>query len=637
MNLAEFMRRHGAELLAQAHGSFPPLVRSGEVRTYGRRPMGAQALLVAGAVRALREGEKGVFLVGEMGTGKTFMGILTALNLHPEGRFLVLCPPHLVAKWAREVAMEGAKAVVLERAKDVAALLGEKGPLFAVVSRERAKLGPGWEPALLSRRSKGGLLLPACPSCFRPLSEQDAEKAARVRLKCPACGSPLWREAPPRRESVYHALKRLLPKGFFRLVILDEVHEYKGSGTAQALVAAGLLDWVGQGLLLTGTLFGGYASGLYHLLKRSVPEIRERYPRESDFVAAYGLLERVYVEREEVYGRYTRRKEGRSSTRERPGLSPLLLAHLLPRAGFVRLGEVAEGLPPYGEEVVLLDMDPEHGERYEAFAREVRDLAAQALARGSKRLLGALVQAGIQVPDSPWREEVLVAEEGTARFHPLPGAYRHAKERKLLELVREERARGRRVLVYVQATGERDQVDRLVDLLREGGLRAKGLRADTVAPERREAWIAEAVREGLDALVVHPRLVQTGLDLVDFPTVVFYQPEYSVYTLRQAARRSWRIGQKRPVRVVFLAYRGTLQEAALALIAKKARASLALEGELVEGGLVSAAEEDPTLALAKALAGAQDLTWREEGVALEGGAIPKREVGRWRPRAPVPS
>ena len=33
--------------------------------------------------------------------------------------------------------------------------------------------------------------------------------------------------------------------------------------------------------------------------------------------------------------------------------------------------------------------------------------------------------------------------------------------------------------------------------------------------------------------------------------------DYSVYTMRQASRRSWRIGQTEPVQVVFMADRGT--------------------------------------------------------------------------------
>ena len=53
-------------------------------------------------------------------------------------------------------------------------------------------------------------------------------------------------------------------------------------------------------------------------------------------------------------------------------------------------------------------------------------------------------------------------------------------------------------------------------------------------------------------MICHPRLVQTGLDLIDFPTLIWYETDYSVYVMRQASRRSWRIGQTRPVKVVFM-------------------------------------------------------------------------------------
>ena len=69
----------------------------------------------------------------------------------------------------------------------------------------------------------------------------------------------------------------------------------------------------------------------------------------------------------------------------------------------------------------------------------------------------------------------------------------------------------------------------------------------------------------MDALVCHPRLVQTGLDPVDFPAIVWAETDYSVYTMRQASRRSWRVGQTEPVQVVFMAYRNTLQADALNL------------------------------------------------------------------------
>ena len=101
-------------------------------------------------------------------------------------------------------------------------------------------------------------------------------------------------------------------------------------------------------------------------------------------------------------------------------------------------------------------------------------------------------------------------------------------------------------------------------------------------------------------VVCHPRLVQTGLDLIDFPTLVWFETDYSVYTMRQASRRSWRIGQTRPVRVVFMAYRGTLQSDALKLVAKKLQSSLAVEGELPEDGLAAYGDDGDDLMLALA-------------------------------------
>ena len=57
--------------------------------------------------------------------------------------------------------------------------------------------------------------------------------------------------------------------------------------------------------------------------------------------------------------------------------------------------------------------------------------------------------------------------------------------------------------------------------------------------------------------------------------------------MRQASRRSWRIGQTEPVQVVFMAYRNTLQADALKLLAQKLQSSLAVEGELPEDGLAA--------------------------------------------------
>src|SRR5262249_42871067 len=96
------------------------------------------------------------------------------------------------------------------------------------------------------------------------------------------------------------------------------------------------------------------------------------------------------------------------------------------------------------------------------------------------------------------------------------------------------------------------------------------------------------------------------LDLFDkggrhnFPTLCFYETGYNLFTLRQASRRSWRIGQKLPCRVVYLYYEGTIQDRALALMGRKLAAAQALEGTFSSEGLVALAGEDANVEIALA-------------------------------------
>ena len=98
----------------------------------------------------------------------------------------------------------------------------------------------------------------------------------------------------------------------------------------------------------------------------------------------------------------------------------------------------------------------------------------------------------------------------------------------LVDLVAAERMEGRRVLVYATHTGTRDITERMDDMLTRHGFRVAVMKADAVAPERREAWVADRVKQGIDVMICHPRLVQMGLDLIDFPTIVWDETDYPV-------------------------------------------------------------------------------------------------------------
>ena len=67
-------------------------------------------------------------------------------------------------------------------------------------------------------------------------------------------------------------------------------------------------------------------------------------------------------------------------------------------------------------------------------------------------------------------------------------------------------------------------------------------------------------------------------------------------------RRSWRIGQRRPVEVKFFAYKGTIEEVCLRLMGKNLLVALAIEGKFASEGLqVIDGDDDMLTAMAREL------------------------------------
>jgi SNF2 family DNA or RNA helicase len=420
----------------------------------------------------------------------------------------------------------------------------------------------------------------------------------------------LWRYEP----ALY--IKRHL-RHFFRYLILDEVHEEKGADTAQGHAAAALASCCEKVLALTGTLIGGYAEHLRPLLYRLAPRslIREGldWNQATAFNERYGRIETRITERSGSPGEDNKMSRGSKSTTKsvRPGVVPALFGrHLIDKTVFLSLNEVSANLPALEEECVSVEMD---GELAQAYRKDVEEPLTEAIKvmiqRRDRRLLGALLQTLLAYPDHPYGwGPVGYRDDGafiTVAIPPhLSEATIRPKEQALLDLVGAEKARGRKVWVYVQYTDKHDVQARLETLLAQAGIRV-GVLHSSVPLARREEWIARQAPK-LDVVVSHPRLVETGLDLFDkngrhnFPTLCFYETGYNLFTLRQASRRSWRIGQKEACRVVYLSYDGTMQERALALMGKKLAAAQALEGVFSSEGLAALAGEDASVEMALA-------------------------------------
>lgn len=420
--------------------------------------------------------------------------------------------------------------------------------------------------------------------------------------------SALWQadEKKTRRFAPVDFIGRYMPD-FFDYAIADEVHELKGD-TAQGNALGTLAACAQNTAVLTGTLLGGYADEVFNILYRVEPSkmVKEGFEYGEagvrTFTETYGLLEKITViepsDNACSEARITKR------VRRRPGASPLLFGHFLMSLGaFISLEDISEALPPYREEVVSVEMDPQLKAAYKELEEAVKTALKEH--RGNQSVMSVALNALLLYPDRPFRlgnlygwefdpetqrrEKFLIAET-----QDLDERLVYAKERRLVQEVKEELARGRRCQIYAVYTQKRDVTRRLERILSNEGIRVAVLTTDT-PPESREGWYERQLRGGVQAVICHPRLVQTGLDLIGFPTILFYETGYSIYVLRQASRRSWRIGQRLPVKVKFLHYAETMQENCLRLIGKKLLVSLAMEGKFSSEGLQAINEEDDIL------------------------------------------
>jgi hypothetical protein len=504
------------------------------------------------------------------------------------------------------------------------------GPALFVVGRDKGKLSHFWRHAYEVARSGrylGSVVNPdtgirvelgerwLIASDFRKarLSEAiggagEKEDGANLKPRRPIY-SPLWQADGKRirRVAPLDFIGRFMPH-WFDYAICDEAHQL-ANDTAQGNGLGTLAACADRTVILTGTLLGGYASDVYNLLFRleAGKMVAHGYewgePGLRSFAETYGVLERVTTI--EPADNSCSKARITKQIKRRPGASPLLFSKfLMSLAAFVSLEDISSELPPYSEQVIGVPMDAPLQFAYQALEEKIKNAIKEHHLNRSVVSVG--LNALLLYPDHAWnigdlygyeydpetqcRERFLIA-----RPEDLDQGFVYAKERRLVEIVKAELQMGSRCChVYAIYTRKRDVTRRLESILTREGLRVAVLTSD-VSPEKREAWFAQRVRDGVQVKISHPKIIETGIDLLNHSSLIFFESGYSLHTLRQASRRSWRIGQEQPVRVFYLHYEETMQSSCLRLMGRKLLVSLAMEGKFSREGLQSLDEDDDML------------------------------------------
>jgi hypothetical protein len=391
-------------------------------------------------------------------------------------------------------------------------------------------------------------------------------------------------------------------------LIVDELHDYlhdSGQGDAMAELYGVAKKVIG----MTATLINGYASGIFHLLYRLVPSLMEKdgqsHSSPNSFATQYGVVQDVYIQDEGDYNTNRRTQRRKKSTKQLPGVSPLVYTRfLLEYAAFLSLSDMGKDLPEYDEIPVALELPLD----IKKACDNMRDTLVEFMKKDkatAKRILSAYLNLLIAYPDQAYDQpqiidpitgNVIVDPPDTGSIDTLM-----PKDKSVLDLADKKIAAGEKIIIYTNWT-RLDTQRKLHKLLTEAGYRTAILPA-SVQPKNRERWVQARLDEGIHILISNPSLVQTGLDLNAFTTLIFYDTGYKLFTLRQAARRSYRINQTAPrVEVYMLYYIDTMQHKAMKLMGTKLAVASIIEGGFSEEGLAAMSQcEDLTTLMAKEL------------------------------------
>ena len=450
------------------------------------------------------------------------------------------------------------------------------------------------------------------------LEEKDTRKASKI-TKCKSCDTPTTQ---PLRHTISPAefLKRYGIKESIDLTIIDELHEEKAKDSLRGLALGHLVPKSKNILGLTGTLLGGYASHAFYTFYRLFPrifknELKYEWSDVNEFIKEFGGSEEItqVIDYDPITFNIT--EYGRNfGLKERADMSPRLLDAILPMCIFGKLEEIKfldknASLPPYTEISHLVEYEDILKEKYTKYLQKLTTLASfNNKEFNDKKGWAKLKVDSVLIPDIPFQEqyvELKSPDGGVETVVYEPSITRNElpltnKEKKLLEIIKQSKANNRKVLVYHDFinSGLREN---LIEVLENNGLKVEQL-TTAISPNKREEYIKTL---DCDVLITNPELVKTGLDLLEYPTIIFYQQVYSsynIFTMRQAAKRAWRIGQLKECEVHSIAYAGTHQATVLQLIGSKMNVSQTTEGRLSTGNDIASEAEDENMQIQMARA-----------------------------------
>ena len=403
--------------------------------------------------------------------------------------------------------------------------------------------------------------------------------------------------------------------------IIDEMHLFL-SDSMQGEGAQRIASCAKKVLGLTGTVFNGMVTNLFFMLRNFFPaklkDLKGFYFNRNNLAASKTNFKNYYGNKEKVASPYSvdanrMRLEGSRVTetlnqrpskinsigytyidddgsvrqdstgfneykvKDIPGINPEIFTQVMSSCCiFMTMSDMSNELPEINESVISCDLDLNIKDAYDKLLSEMKASDTPNLVKAQKinKIAG-------------WLDHPCIIPDNHFNFRSCEGNNNKLDE--LLKIINHHD--NECVLVYTYYDKHSPINNEILQTLISNGIKANIL-TDSVAPAKRIDWFKKQKDNGVHVVIVNPKLIETGLDLLDFTTIVFYQLNSNFFTMRQASRRSYRLNQKNNVSLYYLYYKGTVQENIISVMAERLKAVKILEGDFEDEGLEAMTNAD---------------------------------------------
>ncbi|CAL8255432.1 unnamed protein product [Merluccius merluccius] len=342
----------------------------------------------------------------------------------------------------------------------------------------------------------------------------------------------------------------------WKVLVVDEAHRLKNQ---DSLLHKSLSEFsVGFRVLLTGTPIQNNLQEVYSLMSFIQPSL---FPLDQakDFVQSYADLQK------------------------RPALAAELQSVLEPFLLRRVKAEVAADLPRKTELVVYHGMSALQKKYYKAIL--TKDLDAFVNEQGTKTRLMNILMHLRKCVDHPYLFDGVEPEPFIMGEHLIEASGKLCLLDSLLAFLQKG---GHRVLLFSQMTR---MLDILQDYMEYRGYSYERLDG-SVRGEERNLAIKNFSSQDVFVFLLSTKAGGVGMNLTAADTVVFMDSDFNPQNDLQAAARCHRIGQTRPVKVIRLLGRDSVEE----IVYSRASSKLDLTNTLIEEGRFSLLDQVQTAA-----------------------------------------